>query len=44
MVKKCYVLLLLAFTLQACETADGALQGVKSVANGVSRDIDSIRK
>jgi len=44
MIKKCYVIFLLVCTLQACETADGALQGVKSVANGVSRDIDSIRK
>jgi predicted small secreted protein len=42
--KKVSFIFLMCFSLLGCETADGVMSGVKSVAEGVSEDIESVRK
>jgi predicted small secreted protein len=41
--KKVSFMFLTCFSLLGCETADGVMSGVKSVVEGVSEDIESVR-
>lgn len=41
--KKISFMFLMCFALLGCETADGVASGVKSVLEGVSEDIESVR-
>jgi len=43
MMKKLVAVSLICCSLLGCETADGVMSGVKSVAEGVTGDIDKVR-
>jgi|ETNmetMinimDraft_22_1059887.scaffolds.fasta_scaffold1216844_1 predicted small secreted protein len=43
MMKKLIAVSMICCSLLGCQTADGVMSGIQSVADGVSGDIDNVR-